>query len=204
MSELEALYRDLIQAQQAGRFEDVLLAGPLGGEHVKRHPLGFLVVQLKAGTESLRLHLWRGAEISQPGFEIHDHTFELESYVIDGRLRHRTYEAVPDPAGDFAVYDIRYEPGVSVITKTADRARLVKMTDVFIEAGEAYAVAAGCLHDAILDNCSNATTLILTQDHGGAPVTYGPANGADTLTAPREALSSDTLADLGLMAARAI
>src|SRR5690606_29307754 len=110
---------DLVRAHEAGRFEEGLLASPLGAEYVKRHPLGFSVVQLKSGTESLRLHLWRGAEISQPGFEIHDHTFELESYVIDGRLRHRTYEAVPDPAGDFAVYDIRYEPGASVMTKTA-------------------------------------------------------------------------------------
>lgn len=204
MGELEALYRDLIHAHEAGCFEQSLLASPLRHEQVKRHPLGFSVVQLKSGTKSLRLHLWRGPEISQPGFEIHDHTFELESYVIDGRLRHRTYEAVPDPAGEFAVYDIRYEPDASVMTKTAHRARLQNKTDVLVETGKTYAVPAGRLHDAVLHDCSSATTLVLTRDHGGSPVTYGPANGAESLTAPREALSSDTLADLGLTGARAI
>lgn len=202
MSDLTALFDELIQAHALGRFEEVLLSGPLGSEKVKRHPLGFTVVQLKVGTESLRLHLWKGADISQPGFEIHNHTFELQSYVIDGTLRHRTYRAFPDPDGDFAVYEVSYEPDASLMTKTNQRARIEVETDRIFGAGESYAVAASSLHDAVLHNCLSATTLVMTRDFGGSPITYGPAGGEVTLRALRNPLSEDTLATLGLTGAR--
>lgn len=203
MTDLAGVYHDLVRAQADGLFEEVLLGGPLGAQPVKRHPLGFTVVQLKLDGDGLRLHLWKGGAISQPGYEIHDHAFSLESFIVDGAIRHRTFEALEDPRGDYAVYSVHYEPDQSVMTKTSARARLKKTSDDVYVAGQSYSVPAWRPHDALLDGTASATTLVLTRDLDGAPVTYGPADGPQTLKAARAPVSDQALADLGLARARA-
>lgn len=203
MTDLAGVYHDLVGAQANGLFEEVLLRGTLGAQPVKRHPLGFTVVQLKVDGVGLRLHLWKGGPISQPGYEIHDHAFNLKSFIVDGTIRHRTFEALEDPQGDYAVYSVHYEPNRSVMTKTPARARLKETSDEVYVAGQSYSVPAWRLHDALLHGAASATTLVLTRDLAGAPVTYGPADGPQTLEAARAPVSHQTLADLGLARARA-
>lgn len=204
MPDLSELYVDLLRAADRSEFEAVLLACPLGGQFVSRHPLGFHVVKLERPPHALRLHLWKSGGVDQKGYEIHDHVFSLKSRVIEGAIRHRTYETKPDALGPYVAYAVKYEGAESRLAKTDNRLCLSTKTEDVFGAGDDYAVAAGRLHDAEIASGQFAMTLVLTTHEGGVARTLGPWDGHPTLTASRGDLSSSPLRELGLWAARTL
>ncbi len=204
MAELEGIFGHLVNAAGQGRFEADLLAGPLGGATLHGHPLGFRVAKVTDGAVSLRLHLWHGDAEEQPGFEVHDHGFDLQSFVVAGRIRQQTFDARPDPAGGHAVYSVAYSEGGSVLQRTGHRMILERTDEHLVCAGESYEVTAGQLHAAAPEDCADAVTLVLTRDTGRTPITIGPWNGPETLNARRRQLDERPLSMLGLAGALAL
>jgi len=201
MPDLVALFASLTQASD---WQSAMLASALGDASVLGHPLGFKVVRLDDGPTSLRVHLWRAADREQPGFEVHDHSFDLESFVLAGAVRQRTFAADPDPSGEHAVYTVAYEAGESLLRRTDQVVRLRELTDEVFTAGATYRVAAGQLHASVLDECETAVTLVLTQNRGRLPITIGPRDGPLDLRASRRPLSGLSFRELGLPAAHAL
>lgn len=204
MRDLEALFASLIQEWKGADWRAALLASPLGGAQVLGHPLGFRVARLDEGGTSLRLHLWRGVDATQPGFEVHDHGFDLESFVLAGTIRQRTYAADRDPSGEQVIYAVAYEADESVLRKTDQVVRLREVKSEVFEAGEIYRVAAGELHASYLDGCDVGATLVLTHNRGGQPITLGPKDSAPDLRASRSPLSALSLREMGWRAAEAL
>jgi hypothetical protein len=204
MPDLDELYVDLLRAADRSEFDATLLACPLGDQFVSRHPLGFHVVKLERPPHALRLHLWKPGGVDQKGYEIHDHVFSLKSRVIEGAIRHRTYETRPDALGPYVAYAVEYKGGESRLARTDNRLRVSTKTDDVFGEGDDYAVAAGQLHDAEIASGHFATTLVLTTHEGGVARSLGPWDGHPTLTASRSGLSSTPLRELGLSAARAL
>lgn len=202
MPDLAGLYMTLVKAADDDRFEAAVVASPLGDQVVTRHPLGFHVVKIEMPKAALRLHLWKPGVVDQPGYEIHDHIFNLRSCVVIGAIRHRTYDITPDENGEHVVYAVDYGNGESRIAKTAQRVRLHPAMEAIYQAGDSYSVAAGELHDAELFTSDGGVTLVLTESIGGTARTIGPWDGPLILNASRGAASTDTLRTLGLNGAR--
>ena len=148
MPDLQRLFQNLCQAADEGRFEAAVIASALGKQPLTLHPLGFHVVKVGWGPHALRLHFWKPGGVDQPGFEIHDHIFDLESRVIEGAIRHRVYTAAVDPDVLNAVYSVAYYGTESRLAKTDQRFRLNKRSDEVLTLGQLYRVEAGTFHDA--------------------------------------------------------
>lgn len=204
MSDLIGLFDQLVGAASMGRFEEALMGTPIAGAHLHGHPLGFRVVRISDGPLSLRLHLWKGPACEQPGFEIHDHAFDLTSYVVAGVVRQRTYSAVRAMDGQHAVYRVTYDDGRSALAHSGCRVRVEAVGDERFAQGETYSLPAGQLHEAYRDNCDTAITLVLTTAKTVSPVTIGPWDGEVQLNAPRLRLDDRTLGELGLSKALAL
>ncbi|MBK1969766.1 hypothetical protein JIX59_10490 [Brevundimonas diminuta] len=202
MPDLTELYAALKVAADDDRFEAAVMASPLGDQVVTRHPLGFHVVKVETPGAALRLHLWKPGGVDQPGYEVHDHIFNLKSRVVVGAIRHRTYAFRSDAAGDHVVYAVKYSDGESRIAKTDRRVQMHPVSEAIYQAGDTYSVAAGELHDAELLGHDWGVTLVLTGAVGGTARTIGPWDGPSVLNASRGAASADTLKTLGLDGAR--
>ncbi|MCA3149563.1 MAG: hypothetical protein ING77_00075 [Rhodocyclaceae bacterium] len=201
MFDLGALYSELCRAADGGDFETAVLASPLGDQLVTLHPLGFNVVKIETPPHALRLHLWKCSGVEQPGFEVHDHVFDLKSRVIDGAIRHRAYRSVADPSGEHVFYRVEYGDQLSELSKTQERFTLQLVDEQVYRAGTSYSVNAFDLHDAEMVEGISAVTLVLTTHVGGNPRTVGPWNGQQTLSAIRAVVGLKPLRDFGLAGA---
>lgn len=201
MFDLGALYSELCRAADGGDFENAVLASPLGDQSVTLHPLGFNVVKIETPPHSLRLHLWKSSGVEQPGFEVHDHIFNLRSRVIDGAIRHRAYQSVADQSGDKVFYRVEYSDHLSNLSKTQERLTLQIVDERVYRTGTSYSINAFDLHDAEMVEGVSAVTLVLTTHVGGTPRTVGPWNGQQTLSAIRAVVGRKPLRDFGLAGA---
>jgi hypothetical protein len=201
MPDLHQIFSTLVTAASHGRFEAALMETPLASATLRRHPLGFKVARMSIGKVHLRLHLWGGPPAEQPGFKIHDHSFDLKSHVVEGGIRQIIYTVHNDPAGDRSVYQVAYEDGRSILRKTGVVVLLEKNRQDIFPAGTTYFVQAGELHMAEIHECEVAISLVLTNEKGGEPITIGPRDGPIELVAARSLLSDRSLVELGLRAA---
>jgi hypothetical protein len=116
----------------------------------RRHPLGFLVVSdpIDVGLV-LRYHVWPTGWALPEGQEsgqTHDHLYELNSLVVGGSLRQRTFQAMIDVCGGHEVLEVDYTASGSALRRTSLRARLVGETDEIFGVGTAYRLAPGTVH----------------------------------------------------------
>ncbi len=200
MLDLNRIFDALVTASSEGCFESALMKTPLGSATLRSHPLGFKVARVSNGSIHLRLHLWTGAA-EQPGFEVHDHSFDLKSYVVEGAIQQITFTAHEDPDGDRCFYQVAYGESRSALRKTDIAVRLEEPRQDVFRAGTTYFLPAGRLHMAERYYCALAISLALTHEKGGQPLTIGPRNGPSELVASRSPLSELSLMELGLRAA---
>ena len=140
----------------------------------RRHPLGFLFVSEPLGVNLiLRYHFWPAdwaMPHGQEGGRTHDHCYELNSLVVAGSLRQRTFQAVRDVDGGHDVLEVDYThtPMSSALRRTGLRARLDEQTDEVFSPGTAYRLASGTVHHVEAVTLP-AATLVLTVPIPGAP-----------------------------------
>jgi hypothetical protein len=116
----------------------------------RRHPLGFLVVSqpLDEGVV-LRYHLWPSGwapRLEQESGQTHDHSYELNSVIVAGSLRQRTFRAALDITGTHDVLEVEYRPEGSALRRSGLRARLIEEVDETFGEGTAYRLPPGTVH----------------------------------------------------------
>jgi len=149
----------------------------------RRHPLGFLVIAEKIDSSlTLRYHVWPpgwSVPSDQIGSELHDHTYELNSLVIAGSIRQRTYRVTLDNSGNHNVFEVAYSDGSSTLVSTGQRARLETETDEVFVSGIAYRLLPGIPHyvEAIKRPCA---TIVLTvqSERPAAPTVFIPLDAS--------------------------
>jgi len=174
MVDLEREFAALIAAARSGDFEAAIRRSVFHGSEVRRHPLNFLAARVEdeAGC-ALRLHLWdERFQFKQDGLEVHDHTFDYESFVVDGIVGQTIYDAVPDINGTHEALEVSYSHGGSALRRSGRYLRLVEKHQETFAAGALYQLPHGVLHRLDLVG-SSAATLVLTRDAGGRPITIG-------------------------------
>ncbi|WNO53180.1 hypothetical protein [Stakelama saccharophila] len=178
MGDMEKEFAALIGAARSGDLEAALSKSVLREAKVRRHPLNFLAARVEddAG-QALRLHLFdERFRFKQTGLEVHDHTFDYESFVVDGAVEQTIYEAIPDAGGAYEVLEVSYSHGGSALQRSGRYLQLVEQRRETFTAGETYRLPHGVLHRLDLVGPS-ATTLVLTRHVGGRPLTIGRSSG---------------------------
>lgn len=176
MHDLAQEFGLLIDAARQGRFEQALASSILADKAARYHPLNFVAIRAEDGAGlGLRLHLWDSRfRFGQQGFEVHDHVFDLDSFVVSGTVRQTLYEAESTDEGELAAYEVQYGTHAALLKAVHDRLKLnVTRVDDFSE-GQRYELPPRVLHRLELVTLA-AITLVLTRMGAGSPVSIGPA-----------------------------
>jgi hypothetical protein len=164
--------------------------------HARKHPLGFVMISESVGDGvDLRYHVWPEnwpPADGQEGADLHDHIYDLSSIVVAGSIRQETLEAVPDPQGDYQVFEVQYSAAGSAQHYTGRSVRLDSIFDDIFSVGMAYRLSASTVHRVeVLER--PAATLVLTTRCAGstAPLVFVPTGQPAPSNFDRGRLSTD-------------
>ncbi len=137
-----------------------------------RHPLGFIYAPLfREWPWTLRLHIWL-REAPRPQLTtspIHDHTWELTSFVVCGALENRIIHVhdVEDPT--HRVFEIRGVGGNDMLQPTERLVRFHCSSAERLLQGDRYVVAAGQFHFTEVPEGITTATIVLAERKTTAP-----------------------------------
>jgi hypothetical protein len=198
MADILETFDQLIAANLSGKFLRSIRDGAFANTSVQRHPLGFRVARLMSeGNSSLRLHIWpRSSRTTQPGYEIHDHTFSFRSHVLFGTLEQSIYDVTGSDHPQFSLYNVEYDELGSILLKSRDGVTASLCRRSVLQSGETYQLGAGVFHRLDLIPDDPAATLLLTTQVGGTPKSLGPLKGPDRIRFDRSSYSGTVADDL--------
>jgi hypothetical protein len=137
-----------------------------------RHPLGFIYAPLlRTGSTALRLHIWL-AGASRPHLTtspIHDHTWQLVSYVMCGRLENCMVEIHDSDTPTHQVFEIRGTAGADSLRPT-ERLVEFRVAEVQpVQAGDRYTIEPGRFHFTEVPEDCTAATMVLAARKASVP-----------------------------------
>ncbi|MBI6116726.1 hypothetical protein [Salegentibacter maritimus] len=77
----------------------------------QKHPLGFKYFKLGkiSNTEEFRLHFWIDTNENQDNeLQIHDHSFNFESFVVYGILKNTKFKSKKDISSNGYIYNVKF------------------------------------------------------------------------------------------------
>lgn len=111
------------------------------------HPLGFFYLQDSAGEgRTQRVHVWLPDGPDRPENDRHQHSFDIESLVIAGRMRSDLFRFEEEESGPEEEYAVTYEGNASILSPSGRRGRLLPITSFETVAGATYRLEAGVIH----------------------------------------------------------
>jgi hypothetical protein len=165
------------------------------------HPLGFVHCKLFQNDDTiLRLHIWPSSErrYQEPQFTIHDHIFDMTSYVVTGvqtNVLYKVHEDSGAPTGK--LYSVGYVEGESWVT---DIGRLVSCSELSrtkYKTNETYSMTDAVFHESDIPDDMLTCTLVTTKNKlPRTPVVIGPVDGEKEYRYVRENCSLDLVAQL--------
>lgn len=160
----------------------------------KAHPLGFYSISLGNinDTCAVRLHLWtKDAKIQNEHLLIHNHIFNLKSFVICGSLTNKTYNiSKANDNSEGTLYSVKYTENGSSLTRVDSGYIIEQSSKTKITAGEYYCVDSSEFHETINSENSFAATILITERVKEiAPIVYGKYNMGEFLEFDRVFIS---------------
>jgi hypothetical protein len=147
------------------RVIDATISSPMGIA-VIWHPLGFANIKYRIDRDTcLRIHVWPRAQRQKPGAAlsgIHDHTWDLRSWVLAGRLTNRRFEMIDasEHGATHEVVDIEMDGPVDRLSATGSWVTLRTVSCTSYGPGDSYDVEAGSFHATEIDARPVVTAVI--------------------------------------------
>ncbi|MBV1883883.1 MAG: hypothetical protein KUG82_19745 [Pseudomonadales bacterium] len=169
------------------------------GKDFTWHPLGFVMCKLSQENEkNIRLHIWPNSSehVQEPQWLIHDHMFDLKSWVLSGKIENIEYEI----ASDFPIYSIyqaSYEQDKSILHRTEQDLSIKVKNKSVVSSGQIYEIASGILHQSISLSNSTAVTVCETIDRlDKNPIIAGDIKGRASYSYTRATVCDEDLQDI--------
>lgn len=160
------------------------------------HPLGFMMATLlDEGGEKIRLHLWTNTfdKAQNPTWLVHDHKFDLTSWVISGSIKNIEYKDLTLPE-THQLYSVSYNSMGSVLTKLGQGYSLAVDKTQEVNEGETYRISAGTFHQSLSLSSRTTVTLCHTIDKKNSPpLVVGDIDGMDQYYYQRSPVHIDEL-----------
>ena len=161
---------------------DIIQVGIDKGASFIWHPLGFILCKLsEEGEKKIRLHIWpnNNDRMQKPAWLIHDHLFNLKSWVVAGRIENIEY-SVEEGTPNFRVYHARYEEDGSVLYRTDKKVFITEKIRYLVSTGERYSVPSGMFHQSVSVSATTSVTVCETIDQPSIiPSIAGDISGAN-------------------------
>src|SRR4029079_11598890 len=111
------------------------------------HPLGFFYfVQRRANGVTRRVHVWSRTEFQRRANDRHQHSFDIYSTVLMGRIRSDILLFTEKVDGGEREFRVRYDDKRSSLSATGRRGALELITSFEGTAGTNYFLKAGAIH----------------------------------------------------------
>jgi hypothetical protein len=140
------------------------------------HPLGFFYLQdgVVKG-RSKRVHVWLPSGDDWPDNDRHQHSYDIESVVVAGRMRSYLFSFKEEEGGPDVEFGVSYEGTASMQSPSGRRGRLLPIASFETVAGASYRLEAGVIHrvEVVERPC---ITLVQTQERYIPIYTYGHEN----------------------------
>lgn len=137
------------------------------------HPLGFFYLRSDAADgSSSRFHIWPSKEFGVPENECHQHTFDIRSSILVGRMKSELFIFKPMDGGQEKEFAVEYVDAKSWLRPTGRSGILECICEFDSETGTSYFLQAGVIHrvSVIQRPC---VTALETLDRGIAIFSYG-------------------------------
>src|SRR5690606_2033249 len=128
----------------------------------QKHPLGFKYFKLGkiSETEEFRLHLWISTnEYQDDDLQIHDHSFNFESFVVYGSLKNTIFISKNDDNSNGYLYDVIFRNEKSRLVLNSNNQLLKILNFEVIKTGEFYYQKSDELHES--QNINDLTISLL-------------------------------------------
>lgn len=128
----------------------------------QKHPLGFKYFKLGkiSNKEEFRLHFWIGTNENQDDdLQIHDHSFNFESFIVYGNLKNTKFNSKTDLTSNGYIYDVKFRNEKSRLALNLEKQSLETLSSEIIETGGFYSIESDELHKS--ENLNNLTVSLL-------------------------------------------
>lgn len=111
------------------------------------HPLGFFYLQDPTGEgRTRRVHVWLPDGPDRPENDRHQHSFDIESFVVAGRMRSELFQFEELAGGADAEYAVIYDGQESILKPSGRTGKLIPIALFETAAGSGYRLEAGVIH----------------------------------------------------------
>ncbi len=131
------------------------------------HPLGFILgTYLSNDNEKIRVHIWpnKDSKPQIPYWNIHNHIFDLTSWVLEGEITNKEYSISNEKDSDQCVYKVNYNGIESSLNKTEQNIVLKEVKCTVNPKGSVYSIDAAIFHQSIRTSQESAITIVLSID----------------------------------------
>lgn len=173
---------DVIEQIESGRCtaKELTICPYNIGKNYVWHPLGFLMSKLfEEPSLALRVHIWPkgGGREQNPAWPIHDHIFNMKSWILQGSIINTVYCA-SEKSSNFQQYLASYLGNESILTRTEQEISLARKCEETYGAGQFYTMDAGIFHSSSHAKENTTVTAVLTNNvFPGPPRIAGSKNG---------------------------
>jgi len=158
------------------------------------HPYGFHIVKIRVTSEyQLRLHLWlQGVRpMQEPKWLPHDHCFDIDSLILSGEMRHKTWRIDESSSNRGVIYDVSYQGDTSVLARTNDLAGLALEEDHTYQEKHIYHLGKGIFHSIEVPADRLLATLCVASNYSDTPSrVFGEIGSLDRYEFNRRKVSS--------------
>lgn len=146
------------------------------------HPLGFIYYKMYefSNNETLRIHIWNGqSKTQEPIMDIHNHFYDVNSYVLSGLLFNDLYEITKEKEPTHSVYSGSYvDESTRILTKTELEKNLSSLGRQIIKKDNLYSIKKSEIHSGGNLNDEITITIVFSENPGNPePLVFGPLNG---------------------------
>jgi hypothetical protein len=187
-----------LEQNQLSVFDIVEYANQSGAKFMW-HPLGFVFCKTsEEENKKIRIHIWpnNNDRMQNPSWLIHDHLFDLKSWVISGEIENTEYSII-DGIPNCKFYDATYEGSKSILSETSRSVCIKTRSIELVKSGEIYRVPYGRLHKSIsLSNLTSFTVCETIDKLNTPPRIVGEIDGHERYTYERSLVQENDLIDL--------
>jgi hypothetical protein len=149
---------------------------------LRYHPLGFIYYKMYefSNNETFRIHIWNGhSKIQEPTMDIHNHFYDVNSFVLNGILYNDLYEVIKDNESTHSIYSGSYvNETTRILTKTAFDKNIRFLGRQIISKDNLYSIKKSEIHSGGNINDEISITIVFSENPGNPePLVFGPLNG---------------------------
>lgn len=143
----------------------------------QKHPLGFKYYKLGniSKYEEFRLHFWIDTiDKHDNDLQIHDHSFDFESYILNGSIVNNRYKIISSNNYNGYVYDVKFRNEKSKLILNQENCSILLEKSVKINCREFYKMQSNDFHESINNEDLTITLLKITKSGNKIARVYSP------------------------------